>query len=107
MLQAQAARRAENRQEAIDDVCAVQDRACERWKVAFAAPSKTRKTAPSHDQIVRHMVLRDLCVISGVLLRGRKPSRFCILGRCRPVMSGNEPVMRGRSQTVAHICHSV
>ena len=65
------------------------------------------KTGPSHDQIVRHMMLRDLGVISGVLLRERKPGRFCILDRSQPIMSGNVPVMRGRSRTVAHICHSV
>jgi hypothetical protein len=69
-----------------------------------ARRSKLMAVAPSHDQIVRHMVLRDLGVISGVLLHERKPSRFCILDRRRPIMSGNVPVMRGRCRTVAHIC---
>ncbi|KRQ96796.1 hypothetical protein [Bradyrhizobium valentinum] len=69
--------------------------------VAFAAPSKT---APSHDQIVVHMVLSASGVISGVLFRERKPSRFCILDRRRPIMSGNVPIMRGRCRTVAPIC---
>lgn len=65
------------------------------------------ETALSYDQIVRHMMLRDLGVIVGVLLRERKPCRFCILDRCQLIMSGDVPAMRGRSLTVAHICHSV
>jgi hypothetical protein len=63
-----------------------------------------RKTAASHDQIVRHMVLGASGVIIGVLLRKRKPSRFCILDRRPPIMSANVPIMRGRSRTVAKIC---
>ena len=66
-----------------------------------------RKTTPSHDQIVRHMVLRALGVIRGVLLRERKPRRFRILDLYQPIMSGNVPVMMGRGRISADVCHNI
>jgi hypothetical protein len=102
----QAERRVENRQEpsTTSTLCRIRQQTMD-GRVRRALYD--RKTAPSHDKIVRHMVLRALGVIRGVLLRERKPRRFRILDLDQPIMSGNVPAMMGRGRISADVCHNV